>query len=64
MGILLPNAHMRGSKKTMTRERSFTKATKKTRNILRKSLMVKLMLAKNGTQVMRVLNRKAMTWQP
>jgi hypothetical protein len=36
MGISLPNAHMRGRKKTMTRERSLTKATRKTRNILRK----------------------------
>jgi hypothetical protein len=64
MCILLPNAHMRGRKKTMTRERSLTKATRKTRNILRISLMLKLMLAKNRTQVMRVPNQKAMTWQP
>jgi hypothetical protein len=49
MGISLPNAHKRGRKKTMTRERSLTKATRKTRNILRRSLMIKLMLAKNGT---------------
>jgi hypothetical protein len=62
--ISLPNAHMRGRKKTMTRERSLTKTTRKIRNIVRRSLMVKLMLAKNETQVMRVLNRKAMTWQP
>jgi hypothetical protein len=47
---------MRGRKKTMTREKSLTKARRKTRNILRRSLMVKLMLVKNGTQVMRVLN--------
>jgi hypothetical protein len=46
MSISLPNAHMRGRKKTMTRERSLTKATRKTRNILRRSLMIKLMLAK------------------
>jgi hypothetical protein len=64
MDISLPNAHKRGRKKTMTRERSLTKATRKTRNILRRSFMVKLMLAKNGTQVMRVPNQKAMTWQP
>jgi hypothetical protein len=62
MGILLPNVHMRERKKTMTSERSLTKATRKTRNILRISLMVNLMLVKNGTQVMRVLNWKAMTW--
>jgi hypothetical protein len=47
----------------MTRERSLTKATRKTRNTLTISLMIKLMLAKNETQVMRALNRKAMTWQ-
>jgi hypothetical protein len=62
--ISLPNAHMRGRKKTMTTERSLTKATKKTRNILRRCIMVKFMLDKNGTQVMRVPNQKAMTWQP
>jgi hypothetical protein len=62
MGILLPNVQMRERKKTMTSERSLTKATRKTRNILRISLMVNLMLVKNGTQVMRVLNWKAMTW--
>jgi hypothetical protein len=48
----------------ITRERSLTKATRKTRNILRRSLMVKLLLVKNGTQVMKVLNQKVMTWQP
>jgi hypothetical protein len=56
-------AHMREMKKTITRERSLTMATRKTRNILRRSLMVKLMLAKNKSQVMRALNQKAMTWQ-
>jgi hypothetical protein len=60
----LPNDHMRGRKKTMTRERSLTKATRKTRNILRRSLMVKLILVKNRTQVMRVLSQKIMKWQP
>jgi hypothetical protein len=49
---------MRGRKKTMIRERILTKATK---NIIRRGLMVNFMLAKNGTQMMRVLNRKAMT---
>jgi hypothetical protein len=61
MDISLPNVHMRGRKKTMTRERSLTKARRKTRNILRRSIMVMLILANNGTQVMRVLNQKAMT---
>jgi hypothetical protein len=56
IGISLRNEHMRGSKKTMTKKRSLTKATRKTRNILRRSLMIKLILAKNGTQVMRVSN--------
>jgi hypothetical protein len=60
----LPNAHMRGRKKTMTRERNLTKATRKTRNILKRSLMVKLILAKNGTQVMRVPSQNLMKWQP
>jgi hypothetical protein len=46
----LSNVHMRGRKKTMTRERCLTKATRKIRNTLRRSLMVQLMLAKNGTQ--------------
>jgi hypothetical protein len=31
MGISLPNAHMRGRKKTMIREKSLIKATKKIR---------------------------------
>jgi hypothetical protein len=60
----LPNAHMRGRKKIITRERSLTKATRKIRNTLRRSLMVKLILVKNGTQVMRVLSQKVMKWQP
>jgi hypothetical protein len=55
---------MRGRKKIMARERSLINATRKTRNILRRRLMVKLMLVNNGTQVMRIPNRKAMTWQP
>jgi hypothetical protein len=59
----LPNVHMRGRKKTMTRERSLTKATRKIRNTLRRRLMVKLMLTKNETQVMRVLSEKVMKWQ-
>jgi hypothetical protein len=60
MDTSLPNAHMRGSKKTIIRERSLTKATRNIRNTLRRSLMVKHMLAKNGTQVMRVSSQKVM----
>ncbi len=63
INILLPNAHMKRRRKTM-RKRSLTKATRKTRNLQRRSLMVKLMLVKNGTQVMRVLSWKVMTCQP
>jgi hypothetical protein len=55
---------MRGRKKIMIREKSLTNVTRKIRNILRRSLMVKLMLVKNGTQVMRVLSQKIMKWQP
>jgi hypothetical protein len=43
-------------KKTMTREKSLIKPTRKITNTLRRNLMVKRMLAKNGTQVMRVPN--------
>jgi hypothetical protein len=63
MDTSLPNAYMRGRKNTMIRERSLTKATRKIRNTIRRSLMVKLMLAKNGTQLMRVLSQKVMKWQ-
>jgi hypothetical protein len=59
----LPNAHIREKKKTMRRKRSLTKAIKKIRNRQRRSPMVKLMLVKNGTQVMRVLSQKVMIWQ-
>jgi hypothetical protein len=55
---------MRGRKKIITRERSLTKTIRKIRNTLRRSLMVKLILDKNGTQVMRVLSQKVMKWQP
>jgi hypothetical protein len=64
MDTSLPNAHMRGRKKTMIRERSLTNATRKIRNTIRRSLMVKLVLVKNGTQVMRVLSQKVMKCQP
>jgi hypothetical protein len=36
---------------------------RKIRNILRKSLMVKLKLTNNETQVMRVSSQKVMRWQ-
>jgi hypothetical protein len=49
MGTLLPNAHMRGRKKIMIRERILTKAIRNIRNTLSRSLMVKPMLAKNET---------------
>jgi hypothetical protein len=61
MSILLYNVYMRGTNKTMTREKSLTKTTRKTRNILRINIMVKFMLPKSETQVMRILNQKAMT---
>jgi hypothetical protein len=64
IGTSLPNAHMRRRKKTITRERSLIKSTRKIRNTLRRSLMVKLMLAKNRTKVMRVPSWKVMRWQP
>jgi hypothetical protein len=46
------------------KRKMFDKATRKIRNTLRRSLMVKPMLVKNGTQMLRVLNQKAMRWQP
>jgi hypothetical protein len=51
-------------KKIILRKRSLTKTTRKTRNLQRRNLMVKLMSVKNGTQVIRVPNWKVMTWQP
>jgi DUF917 family protein len=63
VGISLPNVHMRGKKKTITRKRNFTKAIRKTRNSQR-SPTNKLMSVKNGTQAMRVPSQKLMTWQP
>jgi hypothetical protein len=44
------------------KRKKFDKCYKKI-NILRRSLMIKLMLAKNETQVMRVPNQKMITWQ-
>jgi hypothetical protein len=49
-------------KKTITRERNLTMATRKIRNTLRRSLIVKRKLAKNETQVMRFLGQKVMRW--
>jgi hypothetical protein len=57
-------AHMRGKRKAIRRKRSLTKATRKIRNSQRISPMVKFMLVKNRTQVMRVLSRKVMMWKP
>jgi hypothetical protein len=48
----------------MIRKRSLTKATGKTRNIIRRNLMVKLMSVKSGSQMMSVPNQKVVTWQP
>jgi hypothetical protein len=64
MDISLPNIHMRGKIRTLTRKRRKTRATKRTKNSQRRSHMDKLMLVKNGTQVMRVLSQKVMTWKP
>jgi hypothetical protein len=64
IGTLLPNAHVRGRKKTMTREKGLTKVTRKIRKTLRRSLMFKSIMAKNGTQVMRVPSRNVMSQQP
>jgi hypothetical protein len=64
MGTSFSNAHMRREKKTMRKKRTFIKAIRKTRNSQKRSLMDKLMLVKNGTQVMRVPSQKVMTWQP
>jgi hypothetical protein len=41
-----------------------SRATRRTRNSQIRSLMDKLMLVKNETQVMRVPSQKVMTWQP
>jgi hypothetical protein len=61
IGISLLNANMRGKRKTMRRKRCLKKAIRKIRNLQRRSPMVKLMLVKNETQVMRVLSQKVMT---
>jgi hypothetical protein len=46
------------------KKKKLVKSYKKTRNSQRRSPMVKLMLMKNGTQVMRVPSQKVMKWQP
>jgi hypothetical protein len=46
------------------KKKKLVKGYKKTRNSQRRSPMVKLMLMKNGTQVMRVPSQKVMKWQP
>jgi hypothetical protein len=43
------------------KKKSLTKATRKTRNMLRRNIMIKLISVKNRTQVMRVHNQKVMT---
>jgi hypothetical protein len=50
--------------KDIDKKRRKTRATKRTKNSQRRSHMDKLMLVKNGTQVMRVLSQKVMTWKP
>jgi hypothetical protein len=62
VGISLPNVLMRGKKKTTTRRRNLTRATRKIRNSCRRNLTNKLISVKNGTQEMIVSGRKAMTW--
>jgi hypothetical protein len=62
VGISLPNVLMRGKKKTTTRRRNLTRATRKIRNSRRRNLTDKLILVKNGTQEMIVSGRKVMTW--
>jgi hypothetical protein len=46
------------------KKKKFDKGYKKTRNSQRRSLIGKLMLVKNETQVMRILSQKVMTQQP
>jgi hypothetical protein len=46
------------------KRKKFHKGYKKDNKYTKKNLMVKLMLAKNETQVMRVPSQKVMKWQP
>jgi hypothetical protein len=46
------------------KRKKFDKGYKKDKKYTKKSLMVKPILTKNGTQVMRVPSRKLMRWQP
>jgi hypothetical protein len=65
--IVVKNGHFIARcpyERKMKRKRRRARAIRKTRNSQRRSLMDNLMLVKNETQVMRVLSRKVMTWQP
>jgi hypothetical protein len=62
--ISLPSAHMKGKNRTMIRKRSLTRVTRKKRNSQRRNLTDKFKSVKNGTQLMRVLSRIVMIWQP
>jgi hypothetical protein len=55
---------MRGRKKMMLRRGRRRRATRRTKSSSRRSLMDKLTLNKNESQVMGALNQKAITWQP
>jgi hypothetical protein len=63
-GLFISQCLMRGKMKIMIRKRRRTRDTRKIRNSQRRSLMDKLMLVKNRTQMLRVPSQKAMTWQP
>jgi hypothetical protein len=63
-GYFIAQCPYERKEKTMRRKRILTKTTRKIKNSQRRSHVVKLVLVKNGTQVMRVLSQKVMTWQP
>jgi hypothetical protein len=52
------------NKEDNDKKKKLEKAIRNTKNSQRRSLMNKLMLVKNGTQVMRIPGQKVMTWQP
>jgi hypothetical protein len=64
VGTSFFNVHMRGRKKMMLRRGRRRRATRRTKSSSRRSLMDKLTLNKNESQVMGALNQKAITWQP
>jgi hypothetical protein len=67
MGTSLLNAPMREGKKmkTTTRRKTIhTPKTRKTRSTTRRSPMLKLILDKSGTQMMRALTQIVKIWQP